>query len=396
MIDFNRHIEIENYLNGDMTPSERSAFEQRLASDDALRQEVDLQKEANLLVKSSVQFDLKNKLKNIHQNQKAEKLKKAKRKKVAIGISAAIIAAAIAAALISGENNTNGAIPNPDNGQGGNITKEVQENEAVDHVNLSDNQVHNVTGVDSSNSELFNNRNEEQNAATNIVDIDRTAVDPGNEPSNTAPLDTGKASSNPEEIPNVSNPRPTEPNPEPNPVEGPTSDEDPCVGMERVRAKVDVKEPCFGGEEGSIKLSNGQQRNFLKYSIDGGGEFVSSVQELSASVGNYNLVAIDENGCRTTSRAIEVKYRSCPKQIQPAQMRYMELELPNSEEGIYFEVMEAKTGAIVYNEMIDGRTNFVYKGINNQRQELNVGGYVYIFKDASGKFITRGNLTIIK
>ena len=69
MIDFNRHIEIDNYLAGTMTSEESLTFETKLEKDAALKQELNLQKSANLLVSNSAQFDLKNKLKNIHAQQ---------------------------------------------------------------------------------------------------------------------------------------------------------------------------------------------------------------------------------------------------------------------------------------------------------------------------------------
>jgi hypothetical protein len=393
MIDFNRHIEIDNYLKGALAPQEMAAFESKLESDLHLQKELELQRNTNLLVKNSAQFNLKSQLKNIHKDQQKKKAKKkALKKKAMYAVAAVIIASAVAAMALYFDKDDS-VSSNNDSSINEEVTQTTEsqiEKTEIDTPYIDDND---ETFVDDTkvNDVLPVLVDDKAKKATKI----QTTTEPLEEPLGVSDLieDEGQITdidllNEVEEAP-ASGRNETE-------VDDENYSTDACTFVNQTQPMFDLVEPCFGGAQGKIKMESNNDIYFTHYSINNGDEFVSVLDELKVDVGRYQVVAKDENNCLSEVALVEVKYGGCNYVIQPQLFRHMELDLPQVSSTFTFEVRNARSRSLVYTQLVEQTNAFVYKGINQSRETLSLGNYVYMFIDEDNKLIAKGQVTIVQ
>lgn len=438
VIDFNRHIEIDNYLAGTMTSEESLTFETKLEKDAVLKQELNLQKSANLLVSNSAQFDLKNKLKNIHAQQTQQTKQKAeqeaklisKQKTAKIILVAGIVIAAVAMVAImvgkSDDTDEHKNVPSNETKQELSQTQKVENElqvntteatnvgaskdttdnyvdnkeqtgmvsitEELEDVNSIDTDVDNTTiGKINQSSETGSVKGNEPETDTKTVDENRHNSKSNTGSSDVNPTVVGATNRPVEEVVQASNEVKDASTSTDNEV-----DPDPCLAIKNIQPNVDVTEPCFGGEEGLISIKSNGQTNLVKFSVDGGVKFYSAIEGVSVNAGVYEVVGKDENQCLTAMKKVKINYSNCSHIIQSTVLKYMELQIPSSTESFMFEVRNARSGEVVYSELIENMSSFTYKGVDQSNQELPLGNYAYMITSPAKKFIAKGQITIIK
>jgi Tfp pilus assembly protein PilV len=391
MIDFNRHIEIDNYLKGALAPQEMAAFESKIESDVHLQKELELQRNTNLLVKNSAQFNLKSQLKNIHKEQQKKKAKKkALTKKGLYAVAAVIIASAVVAMALYIDESVSSNNDSSINEEVTQTTESQIEKTEIDTPYIDDND---ETFVDDTkvNDVLPVLVDDKDKKATKR----QTTTEPLEEPLAVSEVveDEGQITDNDllnevEEVP-ASDSNETE-------VDDENYSTDACTFVNQTQPMFDLIEPCFGGAQGKIKMESSNDIYFTHYSINNGDEFVSVLDELKVDVGRHQVVAKDENNCLSAVARVEVKYGSCNYVIQPQLFRHMELDLPQVSSTFTFEVRNARSRALVYTQLVEQTNAFVYKGINQSRETLSLGNYVYMFIDEDNKLIAKGQVTIVQ
>lgn len=397
MIDFNRHIEIDNYLNGTMSREEAIAFEAKLLTDAALKQEFILQKSANLLVGNSAQLDLKNKLKNIHKQQKEQKSKK--RVKAVVFALAAAVGVAIAAFMLYQAKN--GATQNTDPSSTSNdielLDVVTERNETAkskkeqiadpfevdvfteDNVSKESTlETATITEVKGEGETFILAKVDDVDSKVNEQVKDREGNVNGEVPNETA--DDNNTSSQETNVPGVGT--------------GPI-DNDPCVSVNLIEPEIQIIKPAFGGEEGVIKLVSNED-NFIEYSVDGGDEFYLASDHFTVGIGQYRVVAKDENHCLSAVRTVEINYQKSNYVIQGTRSRYMEIQNVVSKEPLMFEVRDGRSGKVVYTRLLENISSFLYEGVDAQSQALPLGTYVYRFMTLNGNPLSSGEITVIR
>lgn len=393
MIDFNRHIEIDNYLNGTMSQEEALAFEAKLSTDAALKQEFILQKSANLLVGNSAQLDLKNKLKNIHKQQKEQKSKK--RVKAVVFALAAAVGVAIAAFMLYQAKNS--AAQNTDPSSTSNdielldmpIETAKSKKEQTDPIEVEDfteaNESQKSTPETAAETEFKEEAEKSSQAIADHVDSkpneqvkEREGSADGEVPNEA--VDENNNNITGTNIPGVGT--------------GPI-DNDPCVSVNLIKPEIQIVKPAFGGEEGVIKLVPTED-NFIEYSVDGGQEFYLASDHFTVGIGNYQVVAKDENQCLSAVRAVEINYQKSKYVIQGERSRYMEIQNVVSKEPLMFEVRDGRSGKVVYTRLLENISSFLYQGVDTQSQALPLGTYVYRFMTLNGNPLSSGEITVIR
>lgn len=400
MIDFNRHIAIENYLSGAMSKQEKAAFEQKLATDSALQKEVNLQKSANLLVKEAAKMDLKTKLNQIHQQSKAaEQQKQSNRNKTLAVAAVALLVTTVLLIAYQYFNQNNVTEQTPE---------EQLEQSMKSHTSssaASDAKVNNDSAVISASKTLSETNNTAVKAdepgtikpinnkeAVNSTPLTGDLAEQKQNttiPSQSTGSDTGLK-------PRDSGDEKNENNQTNQPDKNTTTTVDPCEAIEKISPHYQVTEPCFGEEAGEFSLLAQNDAQFTSYSLHSDGQFVPNWEKQPVPVGSYRLVATDEQNCSSAVVNITVAYKNCNHVIQAANFRYMEINVPATPAVLKFEVRNARSGAIVFTELLEQRNEFQYKGVNQTGAELPIGAYVFTFSSSSNKLIAQGQITVIK
>ena len=390
MIDFNRHIEIDNFLKGKLSPEATTAFEAKLKSDDALQKEVDLQRSADLLVSSAAQFSLKDKLKNIHKEQQKKQIKKKRIINISIGII--VTATLVVLALLINKTDTDDSKVDYNPKIGNEEKIKTKENTSYKTLKQTITEIE-VDENGSSNNSLevsdtsLTNREPSSNHSKSSVPDDNT--------SNTATVSNKTESGEVDPAPDNEDPVKTKNgNRDPEPDEILTTDV--CDGINTIEPVIDVVKPCFGNENGLLKFQPSNNAQFIEYSIDNGEQYVSTSDELEVKPSSYNVIARDGEGCLSAVSPVEVLYDDCNYVIQPNSNRYMNLDLPQSNPVFVFEVRNARSGKTVYTESLEGVNSLEYKGIDQSSKTLPLGNYVYAFKALNNVLIAKGQVTVIK
>ena len=378
MEDINRHIEIDNYLNGNLSVEERAAFENKMNNDLSLKHEVEAFKLANDAIKLGAQVDIKSKLQNIHNNH----LKVQKRKKWGYGGVVLLIVIVVLAVifnpfsekkeqiknnLIADEVHTESRIDDSIENKQENSSNEHKTNTKQPIINLEDsseNLIENIDTVVENNTEESNLITKTNNQNENI----ENSVNEGENEKNTA------AKSDKEAIESL------------------------CEKVNKITPKYKVKWPCLGHEQGSFELlsSSNNAINFTEYSLDGGKSYNSIFETKVIGKGGYNLIVKDEQGCTTNPKKITVKYRNCNFVIQPPYGKFLELNLTEYiDYPVTIEIRNARSAQLVYTKNINPLESFIWEGKDQSNSDLPLGNYVYFFISETEGLIAQGQITIV-
>jgi hypothetical protein len=451
MIDFNRHLAIENYLSGKLSKKEREAFEQKLAADQALQKELQLQKSAILLVEQAAKFDIKNKLNEIHQASKTaqeqekveQQAKQNKTKRILALAGGILLTTVISAALYqyfqvteTPVKETVNAIKEISNTEvPASHTKEssdksqhhdgdskeeynkVNDNRHPDehnehdepmpaHLNDQSNPINKEQeklvpkehGVPSQDSVDINHSAKEHKAVESLnqnlsIENSRSSAQASSSATQDSSLTETSSTNNHagDRSPELASDHTMQPESQPN-----ATASLPCEKVTQTTPNYRIERPCFGDHDGVFSLLSNPHVNFTHYSLDGGKELVDQWKKHALTPGNYTLVAQDEQGCFSDPIALTVRYKNCDYRVQPALYRYLELSMPDDYPVLTFEVRTSRTNQVVYRERLEHLNSFIYKGIDDTGADLPAGNYVFTFSSANKPLVSRGEITIIK
>lgn len=394
MIDFNRHIEIENYLSGNMTDQDKYAFEIKLQSDVNLKNELLLQQAANKLIKQNQLNLLKSKLKNIH----AEQVKQKKRKKIIVATSIFVGILLIIGVYLNNKNDAD-KVKNLNENLNINsdsiIFKDSQlpinseENIFIESdENSTDNKVVKNYNLPIKQKAETNKNNTSINKDSNKVEVkivDKVSLTP-----KAIQLSENKRKSNiletlkNDSVAFITNQSDIETRPY------------DCDKISKIKPPYKMsKKPCFGDENGLLELLEGDSVKFIEYSINNG-QFTSLPDKIPVTAQEIEIVAMDENQCLSQSVKVKINYGSCNYIIRPLYSKYLELNLNGLNEPVKFEVLHGRYGNMVYQEVIEFPGKFIYEGIDNSQNQLDIGNYIYTFTTISGELISKGQITVIR
>lgn len=364
MIDFNRHIEIEEFLAGRMTAEEAAAFGDKINSDPKLKAEVELQKMANSVVVGSAKKDIRNKLNTIHQE---DQKRKSFRKYGFIFLS--IIGLCVVGIGLNQESKpkTN---QNLDDETSVNLMNQPKYSDSVKvEIVTSDSLIDQPEPVKENKIKTASIRVEYK---ADIVEIEKKKL-------NLLP-----------KVPKVEVDKRSGVNEEPDTLKKQVN---PCLNINNVQPKFEIKKPCFGGEGGSIILIDPQ---FIEYAIEGSESFLSKLEEFPVNKGVYRFIARDNNNCVSESAQLSIDYGECNYTILRNQFKYLKFDFNALNSPIMFEVRNARTAEIVYQERIEFEGDFIYKGVDQSNNQLPMGNYVYAFKNENGSYFVKGQVTVIE
>ncbi len=379
MIDYNRHIEIENYLAGNMTAEEVSAFELKMASNQSLKDEVQLQKVANEIVVLGAKNDIKKQLEAIRNNQNSSKAK------WYIILSVVLVSAASLMFFVNYDSNEQKSFVYPSN----NITS----NNGSIVVSPNDD----VQILDSTNSMSPLDKNTSSNGVkvkdNNHEDVD--TVSKGSPDLNIVipKIDEEGILSPEPEITKVSDDTISYRSPQRS--QDTYSENNPCSGIFDEMPKIVCESPCIGGEKAKLKVVHDRYSSF--YLKDQYNQMTYNTNEdIEFTTGEYTIIAQDENGCMSEPKKVIIQYKSCDFSIEPNQFRYLEVEISNEEIPLVFTLRNARSGLEVYKSLIEVSGSFTFEGNDNQNNPLKMGNYVYQFSKPEGTIVAYGQLTIIR
>lgn len=414
MKDFNKHIEIDDYLDGKMTSDQKLSFEAKVESDSVFKNELELQRAANLLVIGSAGFDLKSKLKNIHEQEKKQKAKQKAGKKAnkIIIVVAAVAAIAIVSSVLlqdtSGESKKHQSDPSKDKIEEKNISY-TADNDASKNINENIYKYINETSSKKQSGNLnkddkAESKNSSNSEAVEDIVTPKTIVEElpkrnveeshGDESSNSDSGNSGDVGYTNEMLAKDDG-KGTKTASVPIP-EVEERDTNPCATTNKIKPETIVKQPCFGGREGSLTLKSNSTVNLVEFSIDGGNEFYSAIESPVVTSGLYEVIGRDEASCLTTKNIIKVTDGSCPFIIQSTALEFMDLQIPTSSESFIFEVRNSRSGEVVYTEVIENSSSYTYKGVDRNNRDLALGSYSYLITSLDSEFIAKGLITVVR
>jgi len=376
MEDINRHIEIDNYLNGNLSVEERAAFENKMNNDLGLKDEVEAFKLANDVIKLGAQVDIKSKLQNIHNNH----LKVQKRKKWGYG-GAILLFLIILIGVIVNPFSSNKKLADK---------KDVKTPKTILPVT-------NKT-EDKSTKSPENKPTVTQNTSASI-DTVRQLLQQNND---TVILTTEETpiilqENNKQQVTeNKQNKKGDEHNE--NPIKSDKTKENPCSKTEEITPQYNITLPCLGHKQGSFELlsSTDNTVHFSEYSLDGGKTFVSNNETSQINRGIYNVIVKDVQGCLTKAKKVNVKYQNCNFVIQPSYGKFLELSLAEYiDYPIRIEIRNARSAQVVYQKNIGSGDNFIWEGKDQSNSDLPLGNYVYFFISETEGLIAQGQITVV-
>ena len=265
MIDFNLHIQIEDYINGSLNDADRVLFEERLKTDTELQEAVNSYQLVNEVIIDNELLKIKKQLSKIHQQ---EKSRKNFYKKVDYIVIAAVSLVLLGVLLLNYINDKDLTQDSNRSLQFEIKSKETTKNtfkaEEFEADNLKDKTNHKqVVDAKTNNysikqeAELLQKGVEEEY----LLKDQNEAVE---EQLNLLSIDT--SSSNMEKNYNASSV----------PVEELKEEKllviDNCDKVKELQPKFNVEKPCFGGKKGAIQFISRLNNDVevLEYSIDGG------------------------------------------------------------------------------------------------------------------------------
>lgn len=392
MIDFNRHNEIENYLQGNLTLEQKTAFEAKIAADQNLRDEVELQKLTNSVVIGGAKIDIKNQLKDIHSNFKKEEQNKQKLKWL-VAIAALLIALTTVFTLLNKPAKQQEEQKEDSSPVVSQTTPDEQKESPLITVEPTNIKSESDEGTSSINTAQPTNKKRDDQTKNNEFD------DEFND--NKSKRDTVNYRDSVKGISRDSGSDDSRVLVDPIPVEtdslsllntGTVTGR--CSETEMLSPKYTINQPCFGKSKGSIQFDDDRLEVFI---LDNNTrEIYSYMDKVNLSVGHHRFIGVDENSCQTKETYFEIKYEDCQFSIRPDEMQYFEFSCESNELPVVFTLRNARSGFEVFKQQITSPGNFEYKGDDNNGSPLPMGNYVYVLSKPSGEFITKGQVTIVR
>lgn len=378
MDDINRYIEIDNYLNGNLSVEEVATFELKMNNDISLKQEVDAFKLANDAIKLGAQANIKSKLQSIHQDH----LKAKKRKQWGYGGAILLL---LLTTLTVFFNSFSEEEKLAKNNLINDKTKveEINNNPNKNTSEISDNK-QNIT----SQKPTINPENSSEKLVENINTIIESTKEE-NDLNTETKTETENAELSSNEVENEANTRTTI---------AEETEINPCDLTNKTTPNYHIDWPCLGHEQGSFKLLNSTNEaiHFSEYSLDGGDTYNSIYETTFINRGNYNLIVKDEQGCVTKTKKINVKYRNCNFVIQPSYGKFLELNLSEYiDYPVLIEIRNARSAQVVYKKNITPGENFTWEGKDQSNSNLPLGNYVYFFISNTEGLVAQGQITIV-
>lgn len=378
MDDINRHIEIDNYLNGNLSVEKVAAFELKMNKDLSLKQEVDAFKLANDVIKLGEQANIKLKLQTIHQDH----LKTKKRKQWGYG-GAILLLLLITLAVVFNPFSTKEKLAKNNLIDDKTKVEETNINSNKNASKISDNKQKII-----SHKSTINPENSSEKLVKNIDTIVESTIEEND--LNIESFDEHENVKTPSIKPE------NEINTTTKTVE--ETEVNPCDLTNKTIPNYDLEWPCLGHEQGSFKLLNSTNEviHFSEYSLDGGDTYNSIHETTIINRGNYNLIVKDEQGCVTKTKKIKIKYRNCNFVIQPSYGKFLELNLSEYiDYPILIEIRNARSAQIVYKNNINAGENFIWEGKDQSNSNLPLGNYVYFFISDTEGLIAQGQITVV-
>jgi hypothetical protein len=376
--DINRHIKIDNYLNGNLPAEEVIAFELKMKTDLSLKEEVDAFKLANDAIKLGAQADIKLKLQAIHQDHL-----KAKKRKLWGYSGLTLLLSLITLTVIFNPFSTDKKLAKNSLTEDKAIVESANNYPNENSSEISTNEQKIITQKTTINSE-----NSSEKLVKNIDTIIETKIEKSDLNVESIVQD--------ENIENYSNELGNEISTTTKTVEEATKD--PCELINKTTPKYDIKWPCLGHEQGSFELLNSSNEiiDFTEYSLDGGESYHSIFETTVVNRGSYNLIVKDDKGCLTKNKKMIVKYRNCNFIVQPSYGKFLELNLSEYiDYPILIEIRNARSAQVVYKKNITPGENFIWEGKDQSNSTLPLGNYVYFFISNTEGLVAQGQITVV-
>lgn len=378
MDDINSHIEIDNYLSGNLSAEEATAFELKMNTDLSLKQEVDAFELANDAIKLGAQANIKSKLQAIHQDH----LKSKKRKQWGYG-GVLLLLTLITLTVVFNPFSTNEKLVDNNLIEVKTIEESINSNSKEKASEISNNKQ-----IIISKNPTINPENSSDKLVENVDTIVESTIEESD-------LNTESIVQN-ENVELTSNKTENEISTTTKTVE--ETIKNPCELINKTNPEFNMEWPCLGHEQGSFELLNSTEEaiHFSEYSLDNGDTYNPIHETTVINRGNYNLIVKDEQGCITKTKKINVKYRNCNFIIQPSYGKFLELNLSEYiDYPILIEIRNARSAQVVYKKNITTGENFIWEGKDQSNSSLPLGNYVYFFISNTEGLVAQGQITVV-
>ena len=156
---------------------------------------------------------------------------------------------------------------------------------------------------------------------------------------------------------------------------------------------------CEGQKNGILIFNDQTLRGTppYKFSIDGGNTFHSSNQFNNQGPGNYLLVVMDQQNCKSEPVEAQVEKNSCNYIVVPQQQKYWDVPLERFEgQQVLLKIMNGRTGKIVYQKRLSPTNSYTWMGVDDNNNPLAIGAYVYELSSAGSSLMVTGQITIVQ
>lgn len=366
---------IEKYLNDALTPAEKAAVEARCKNDVSFCQEVEAHRIANSIIADNVSLDIKKQLRKIHAENTSSK--KFNYRRLYWGL-AAIATLSLLSVFV---------LQKPEKPVVNNISQQVVNEDSTVHTHEQ------VNKEIVKNAPSNKDTDDKSPAATNIKEEVQTSLNAGeiSKEDEKVVVEQDKLKEGKDNrVNNVSRKENTKnSNPEKQVAE------DLCEGIV-IDINFSVINTCSGQKRGAIIFDPGTMEG-AEFSIDGGKTFFIHNRFDNLSIGNYPLVVMNPQRCKSKTVLAQVEKEICDYVIYPQQQRYWEVPLSKFDgEAVRLKIMDGKSGRVVYTQEISGF--FTWTGIDNNGTELPMGIYAYELSaiGMSSNLIINGTVTITR
>ncbi|MFT4661292.1 MAG: hypothetical protein ACI8XB_001567 [Patiriisocius sp.] len=147
-----------------------------------------------------------------------------------------------------------------------------------------------------------------------------------------------------------------------------------------VTLDIDVIPSCSDKNNGRIKIRNEEFPQNYSFMIDD--NYPQLEREFNTlAKGNYNVMVLDGNRCKSNPTIVEVGERNCDIIISQSQSVFWEIPIELTfDKNANLEVYNAKSGQLVYAKQLDSNGANVWKGHDSNDQILPMGLYIYNIK----------------
>lgn len=379
MSDLKRHIEIDRYLNNEMPPQEKEAFQNLLETDLDLRSDVELVELANQVIVDAEVLRLKAKMQNIHlENNQGQGWKiwgLGLLLLLAVGIGSWMLMDQPQDLPLEESKPSIVPVAEPQEKNQSTTFDSIVESLEKKAPTTEKNTFAKAIGI--KDSVLPIDTVVAQNETTYVV----------NDQPHPPKIIFGSFDSIQEDkTDSVALPKPV------------VVDVSPCEHMATFTTGYRLEAPCFGVELGQIEMNQYLDGLTLDwFSIDGGVTYQAENTFFNVPIGKYELLAKNAEGCETEPIPIELSYSDCNFPVQPSRGMFWETELPNSEVyPLQLEIRNARTGALVFDQTFGFPERFTWRGTHRSGSTLPMGNYVYLFLSQEHGLLAKGQVTVIE